>query len=125
MLAAPALLAWSVIGATSGIGRGGRFLELNGGKRIAVVGALVLLPALGLTRSVAQWTAITLVGQGGTRAGWIAGAEWDPGSYRANLNAARLQANGRRCTSARRYASRALALAPDAAEPKRVLRACR
>ena len=125
LLAAPALLAWSVIGATGGIGRAGRFLELTGGKRFAVNAALLLLPALGLTRSVAQWSAITLVGQGGTRAGWIAGAEWDPGSYRANLNAARLQANARRCVSARKYATRALALAPDAAEPKRVLRACR
>lgn len=125
LLAAPALLAWSVIGATSGIGRGGRVLELGGGKRIAVMGVLVLLPALGLSRSIAQWTAITLVGHGGTRTGWIAGAEWDPGSYRANLNAARLQANVARCTSARRYANRALALAPNAAEPKRVLRACR
>ena len=125
LLAAPALLAWSVIGATSGIGRRGRIIEPAGGKRLVFIGALLLLPALGLTRSVAQWTAITLVGQGGTRAGWIAGAEWDPGSYRANLNAARLQANSRRCASAVRYANRALALAPEAAEPKRVLRACR
>ena len=125
LLAAPALLAWSVIGATSGIGRGGRFLELAGGRRFAIAAALVLLPTLGLIRSFTQWTAITLVGQGGTRAGWIAGAEWDPGSYRANLNAARLQANGGRCASARRYATRALALAPDAAEAKRVMRACR
>lgn len=125
LLAAPALLTWSVIGATSGIGRGGRFLEPSGGKRFAIGVVLLLLPALGLTRSVAQWSAITLVGHGGTRAGWIAGAEWDPGSYRANLNAARLQANARRCASAVRYANRALALAPDAAEPRRVLRACR
>jgi hypothetical protein len=124
LLAAPALLAWSVIGAT-GVGRGGRFLDLAGGRRFVVGAALLLLPALGLTRSIAQWSAITLVGHGGTRAGWIAGAEWDPGSYRANLNAARLQANARRCVSARRYANRALALAPDAAEPKRVIRVCR
>lgn len=125
LLAAPALLAWSVIGGTSGMARRGRVIEMTGWKRFAIVTSLVLLPALGLMRSLAQWTAITLVGHGGSRAGWIAGAEWDPGSYRANLNAARLQANRRRCASAIRYANRALALAPDAAEPKRVIRVCR
>lgn len=125
LLAAPALLAWSVIGATSGIGRRGREIVLSGGRRFAAVASLLLLPGLALTRSVAQVTSITLVGEGGSRAGWIAGANWDPGSYRANLRAAQLLAAARRCGSAGYYARRALALAPDAPAARRAVRACR
>ncbi len=124
LLAAPALLAWSVIGATSGIGRRGRFVELVGGRRFAFVAALVLLPVIGLARSIAQTTAINYVGYGGRRAGWLAAADWDPGSYRANLRAARFQASARRCASGRVYAQRAVSLAPDAPEAKAALRAC-
>jgi O-antigen ligase len=124
LLAAPALLAWSVIGATSGFARRGRIVELLGGRRFALVAALVLLPAVGLARSIAQATAINYVGFGGRRAGWLAAADWDPGSYRANLRAARFQAAAKRCVSGRTYARRALALAPDAPEAKAAYRAC-
>ena len=126
LLAAPALLAWAIIGATTGVGRrGGRFLELAGGRRFALVAALLVLPAIGVARSAAQVTAINWVGQGGSRAGWLNGADWDPGSYRANLRAAQLQANARKCASSRVYADRALALAPDAPDAKAVARRCR
>ena len=125
LLAAPALLAWSVIGATSGFARRGRLVELAYGRRLALAVAVVLLPAIGLARSIAQTTAINYVGYGGRRAGWIASADWDPGSYRANLRAARFQASAKRCVSGRVYARRAAALAPDAPEAKAALRACR
>ena len=124
LLAAPALLAWSVIGATSGFARRGRFVELSGGRRLAVVAALVVLPCIGLARSITQAAAIDAVGFGGRRAGWLAAADLDPGSYRANLRAARFQAAAKKCASARVYARRALALAPDAPEAKAALRAC-
>ena len=125
LLAAPALLAWSVIGTTSGIARRGRIVQLTASPRTALVAAGVLLAAVGIARSSAQVAAINFVGMGGSRAGWIAGADWDPGSYRANLRAARLLANAGRCRDARPYAIRALALAPDAPEARQVARQCR
>ena len=124
LLAAPALLAWSVVGATSGIGRGGRDVILSGQKRFALVATLLLAQAAGLARSSAQVASIALVGTGGSRAGWIAGADWDPGSYRANLRAAELLTNARRCRVARHYAYQALSLFPDAPAAKRAVRAC-
>lgn len=125
LLAAPALLAWSVIGATSGFARRGRVVALPVARRAGLVGAGMLLAGVGIARSSAQVAAITFVGMGGSRAGWIAGADWDPGSYRANLRAARLLANGRRCRDSRVYARRALALAPDAPEARYAARECR
>jgi O-antigen ligase len=125
LLGAPALLAWSVIGATSGIGRQGRDVIVTGGVRLLGALGLLLVQAASVARSAAQVNAIALVGTGWSRAGWVAGADWDPGSYRANLRAAELLANARRCAASRTYARRALALAPDAAAARRVLRACR
>lgn len=118
------LLSWSVIGATSGIGRRGRELVLSGGRRLGFVVALLVVQAASLLRSAAQVTSIAMVGHGGSRAGWVAGADWDPGSYRANLRAAELLAGARRCRDARPYARRAVSLFPDAPVAKRVARAC-
>jgi O-antigen ligase len=124
LLGAPALLAWSVLGATSGIGRRGRDVIVAGGVRVVAALGLTLVQAASLTRSAAQVGAINLIGTGWSRAGWVSGADWDPGSYRANLRAAELLANSRRCVVSRTYARRALALAPEAAAARRVLRAC-
>lgn len=124
LLAAPALLAWSVLGATGGIARRGRFVDLSGTRRFVFVAALILLPCVGLARSITQTAAVNSVGHGGRRTGWLAAADLDPGSYRANLRAARFQAAAKKCASARRYARRALALAPDAPEAKAALRGC-
>jgi hypothetical protein len=125
LLAAPAMLAWAIIGATTGVGRRGRFLELSSSRRLAIGVAMLALALVGVARSAAQVTAINWVGQGGSRVGWLNGADWDPGSYRANLRAAQLQANARKCASSRVYAKRALNLAPDAPEAKSVARRCR
>jgi O-antigen ligase len=124
LLGAPALLAWSVIGATSGIGRRGRDVIMSARARVVGVLALLVVQAASLARSAAQIRAIALVGTGWRRAGWVSGADWDPGSYRANLRAAELLANARRCAASRTYARRALSLSPDAPAAKRALRAC-
>ena len=124
LLAAPSLLAWSVIGATSGIARGGR--DLSADRRWWMTGLFVALGivALSLARSIGQTVSILQVGTGGTRAGWIAAARWDPGSYRIHQRVAELHLNRGSCRNARPYAQRARSLFPDAAGPRRILRAC-
>ncbi|MEX2152487.1 MAG: O-antigen ligase family protein [Gemmatimonadaceae bacterium] len=138
LLAAPALLAWSVIGATSGIvgiraaetgatqgvGRGGRDVTFPRGPWRVAVALLLLVQTLSVVRSATQVAAIATVGQGGSRAAWTAAAALDPGSYRINLRAAEMQWRSGRCTAARVYARQAVALYPHAAAPKRVLRVC-
>lgn len=124
LLAAPAFLVWSIVGAASGMGRGGRERALGGWRFMLPVVAGVAIVALSLARSAAQVAAILQVGTGGTRAGWMAASRWDPGSYRIAQRVAELHLNRGRCTQARAAARRAQALFPHAAAPRRVLRSC-
>ncbi|HEX6251200.1 MAG TPA: O-antigen ligase family protein [Gemmatimonadaceae bacterium] len=124
LLAAPAFLAWTVIGATSGIGRAGRWVVLSRAQRLTGAGLVLLVLLASVARSATQVVAITTVGAGGTRAGWNAAAAWDPGSYRINLRVAELHAARRRCAAALPYARKALDLFPDAPAARRVVRRC-
>ena len=124
LLAAPAFLAWTVIGATSGMGRAGRWLVLSRAQRLTATGLVLLVLLASVARSATQIVAITTVGTGGTRAGWNAAAAWDPGSYRINLRVAELHASRRRCAAALPLARRALELFPGAPAARRVLRRC-
>jgi hypothetical protein len=124
LLAAPALFVWSIAGAGSGVGRRGRELFLSGTAWTAVVALTVLLLAASLFRSAAQVVSVLRVGHGGTRAGWLAAARWDPGSYRINLRVAELHLNRGRCPAARVAARRAQSLFPGARAPRRIIRSC-
>lgn len=92
LLGAPALLAWSVVGAASGIGRRGR--EMMFGRATWAV-ALTLTLAIVIAsaaRSSAQIAAIAMAGSSATRAAWAGAAAWDPGSYRITQRVAEMQA---------------------------------
>lgn len=124
LLAAPALLVWTILGATSGIARVGREVSPPRGFMLLAATAATIVLVAAVVRSAAQVVALTKVGTGGTRAGWLAAAPWDPGSYRINQRVAELQANRGNCRSARSYARRAQELFPEAAAPRRVLVRC-
>jgi O-antigen ligase len=124
LLAAPAFLAWTVIGATAGVGRAGREVVLPGAARLTAIGVVLLVMLASVARSATQVIAIMTVGTGGTRAAWNRAATWDPGSYRINLRVAELHAARGRCSAARPFARRALDLFPDAPAARRVLRRC-
>jgi O-antigen ligase len=124
-LAAPAFLAWTVLGAASGIGRRGREVIFSRGTWAVVVAATLFIVAASLTRSATQTAAIETVGNGGSRAGWVDAAPLDMGSYRINLRVAQLYAARGRCSSARVYAYRARNLFPNAPAPRLLLQRCR
>jgi O-antigen ligase len=125
LLAAPAMLAWCVLGAVSGVSRRGRVLSLSRRTWGLALGAVVAITAVSAVRSTTQWVALASVGTGGSRAGWIAAAAWDPGSYRINLRVAEIERARGRCAVARGYARQALDLFPHAAAPKELLWRCR
>ena len=125
LLAPPALLVWSVLGATSGIGLREREKTLSRASWALAFGALGLIVIASVVRSGTQAASIATVGSGGSRAGWISAAAWDPGSYRINLRVAQLYASRDRCSSARVYASRARGLFPSAAGARQLLQRCR
>jgi O-antigen ligase len=124
LLAAPAFLIWSILGAASGVRRAGRQVTLSSKAWAVAAATTMLVVAAATTRSAAQTRAMVTVGQGGRTAAWVRGATWDPGSYRINLRVAELYAARGRCSAARPYARRALALFPNGPSAKRVSRKC-
>lgn len=124
LLAAPSYLAWLIIGAASGVGRGGRQLVPARNARLIGVAVMLLIVAASAVRSATQLAAITTVGAGGSRSGWLTAASLDPGSYRINVRVAQQYLSRGRCSGVRTYGGRAAGLFPNAAEPKRLLRQC-
>jgi hypothetical protein len=124
LLAAPAFLAWSILGAASGVGRVGREKTFSRGAIAAALTGTAIVLGASLIRSATQTAAIIAVGPGGTRAGWIAAAPLDPGSYRINLRLADFYVARGNCEAARHYARRARGLFPHAAAPRRILARC-
>ena len=124
LLGAPAFLVWSVIGATSGIRHEGREAKLSPRAWGFAAAALLLLALASTARSATQTVSMMAVGRGGMTAGWVNGAEWDPGSYRINLRLADLYYRRGHCGTARGYARRAEGLFPHAPAPKRILNGC-
>jgi len=124
LLGAPSLLAWSVIGATSGIRREGREATLSPRAWGFSAAGLLVVALLSTARSATQTVSMISVERGGMTAGWVAGAALDPGSYRVNLRVADLYYRRGRCVTARGYARRAAGLFPHASAPRRILNGC-
>ncbi len=124
LLGAPSLLVWSVIGATSGIRHEEREATLSPRAWGFAAAGLLFVAILSTARSATQTVSMMTVGRGGRTAGWVSGAELDPGSYRITLRVADLYYRRGHCGIARGYALRAEALFPHAPAPKRILNGC-
>lgn len=124
LLAAPAMLVWTMLGATAGPRRNPSARTLAPRTRTILMLATVFFGATSVARSAAQMVAMNSVGTGGRTAGWVAAAAWDPGSYRINYRVAELYARRGRCGMARPYARRAAQLFPNSPAAKRIVRRC-
>jgi hypothetical protein len=124
LLGAPSLLVWSIVGATSGIRQKGTEANLSPRTWGFAFAALLFVALLSTARSATQTVAMMQVGRGGRTAGWVNGAEFDPGSYRINLRVADLYYRRGHCGTARGYARRAEGLFPHASAPRRILNGC-
>lgn len=124
LLAAPSLLVWSILGATSGIRRSVKDVEVSSRTLGVAAAALLIASLLAVARSVTQTMAMSAVGRGGMTAGWVTGALWDPGSYRINYRVAELYSRRGRCSFARPYARQAVSLFPHSPQARRIVRSC-
>jgi hypothetical protein len=124
VLAAPSFLVWSILGATSGIRRNSREVQVS--TRTLGISAIILmlLSLASVARSVTQTVAMTSVGRGAYTAGWVTGALWDPGNFRINLRVAELYSRRGHCSVARGYARQAVSLFPHSPQAKRIQRSC-
>jgi O-antigen ligase len=124
LLGAPSLLVWSVLGATSGVRQVRREEKLSPRVWGLAAAGLLFVALVSTARSATQTASMMTVGRGGRTAGWVNGAELDPGSYRINLRVADLYYRRGHCSTARGYARRAEGLFPHASAPKRILNGC-
>ena len=124
LLAAPALLSWSILGAASGIGRVGREKTFSRGAISAALGATAIIVIASLIRSATQTAAIAAVGPGGLAPAGSRPRRSIPGSYRINLRLADFYSGRGNCEAARHYARRARGLFPHAVAPRRILDRC-
>jgi O-antigen ligase len=124
VLGAPSLLVWSILGATSGLRRGVKDVEVSPRTLAVAATALLVASVVSVARSAAQTVSMNAVGRGGLTAGWVEGAMWDPGSYRINYRVAELYSRRGRCSRARDYARQAVSLFPHSPQAKRIARNC-
>jgi O-antigen ligase len=125
LLAAPAFLIWSTVGAATGARIASRPVELSRKAWAVATAAVLAIVIASAARSATQMRSMAVVGRGGQTAGWVRGAAWDPGSYRINVRVADLLSRRGRCATARPYANRALSLFPYSPAAKRIVRRCR
>jgi O-antigen ligase len=124
LLGAPSLLAWSVLGATSGIRHEGRERKLSPRAWGLAAAGMIAISLLSAARSATQTVSMMAVGRGGMTAGWVNGSDWDPGSYRINLKIAELYYRRGNCSIVRVYAHRAQRLFPHAYAARRIANGC-
>ena len=124
VLAAPALILWTSLGALGATGRAR--LEWTPSARarrgwVIVVTVSLFLFAL---RSTGETLAMQAFGSGERISGVKRAALLDPGSYRIQLRLAVLALNTRHCALARPHASRAAGMLPAATAPRSILSRC-
>jgi O-antigen ligase len=124
LLPAPAFLVWMILGAAACERRSGRVIELEKNRRRVISFAVIAIALMGAVRSATQTMAMVAVGTGGRTAGWVSGANWDPGSYRINQRVAEIYANRGKCGKARPYVRQALDLFPSSPPARRLARRC-
>lgn len=124
LLPAPAMLAWTVLGASSGESLYSSKAIVLPARRF-VLAVVFLLMLAGLARSAGSTVAIATVGDTGSRLAWVSAATLDPGSYRINLRAAQLSAASGRCKTGKALGQQARYLFPRASAPRQVLSRCR
>lgn len=122
LLALPALLVWTALGALSGP-EDLRPVAAAPGARVAALLLVALAAGAGAARSATQLAAMSIYAEGGGRESLERAARLDPGSYRIHLRLAR--GSGRRTRGSRcEHARAANSLYPSAAAAKRLANAC-
>ena len=123
LLPAPAFLTWLILGVATGERRTETEIAVSG-KRWVAVALLLIVATISVVRSATQIISMSTVGTGGRTASWVAGALWDPGSYRINQRVADIYANRGQCRRSIPFARRAASLFPNSGTAKRALRRC-
>ena len=124
ILAAPALLVWTALGAISAPGRARWEWNPSPSARKRLAFALTIPLFLFAARSTGATVAMKVFGSGRRLSSVEQAATLDPGSYRIQLRLALLALNSGRCSAALPAARRAAGMLPDAGVPRRIVERC-
>ncbi len=124
LLAAPALIIWTSLGALAAGGRARSEWTPSATSRAAWKLATVVPLALFAVRSLGQVFAMQVFGAGQQLSHVETAALLDPGNYRIQLRLAVLGVNARGCSLGLPHAKRAAAMLPSATAPRVIVRRC-
>jgi hypothetical protein len=124
LLPAPALIAWSLLGALAPTVPSRLIIALSERTRRWALIAVAGVGALLATRSALQITAMSMLSSGSSLASLERASLADPGSYRIHMRLAEAYARRHSCEGVQSHAGAALDLFPAAREPRRLLGGC-
>ena len=124
LLAAPALVAWSLLGALAAGSRERQAVDLGMVRRIGAFSLVVALGGLAVARSAAQLTAMSLYATNSKASVLERASAIDPGSYRIHARLAQLYLGRGDCRRSRVHAGAARRLFPSSPVARRLLASC-
>ena len=124
VLAAPALIAWSLLGALAPISRDERLRTLTVGERLLGATLVAVVFGAASTRSALELAAMQLYGSSSRLAVLEHASALDPGNFRMHVRLAEGYENRGSCTKARPHALAARALFPSSPIARRLAAAC-
>ena len=124
LLAAPALVAWSLLGALAAVSRERQAVDLGVVRRIGALALVAVLGGLAVARSAAQLTAMSMYATNSRASVLERASAIDPGSYRIHARLAQLYLGRGDCRRSRVHASAAQRLFPSSPAARRLLAAC-
>ena len=124
LLAAPALVAWSLLGTLAATSRERQAMDLGIARRIAALALVAVLGGLAVARSAAQLTAMSMYATNSRASVLERASTIDPGSFRIHARLAQLYLGRGDCGRSRVHASAATRLFPSSPVARRLLGAC-
>lgn len=124
LLPPPAMITWAALGALAPVPRERAVIELTLARRALLVFLVAAVGALAVWRSASQLLAMSIFSNSSRTSRVEQASTIDPGNYRIHLRLAEGYLRRGSCARARRHASAARALYPNAPAPRRVLSRC-
>jgi hypothetical protein len=124
LLPPPAMITWAALGALAPVPRERAAIDLSLGRRALFVFGVTTLGLLAIWRSGSQLVAMSIYSNSSRTSRLERASAVDPGSYRMHLRLAEGYLRRGSCSRARRHATAARELFPNAPAPKRVLARC-
>ena len=124
LLPAPALIAWSLLGALAAPSRERAAVDMGMARRVAALAVLAVVGGLAVERSGAQLMAMSIYATSARASVLERASTIDPGSYRIHARLAQLYLSRGDCKRSKPHANAAMQQFPFSPAARRLLAAC-